>query len=94
MASPARRKGTRREYMSMRVLERLGYRCIRSAASLGCWDIVAIGSHDVLLVQVKSRDWPGTAEVQTLMEFPAPPGVHKMIHRWRDHQRLPDVKEV
>ena len=40
------------------VLEAAGYRCTRSAASLGEWDIVAIGSRDVALIQVKTRDWP------------------------------------
>ena len=69
----AKRKGTRNEHKSIKVLEAAGYRCMRSAASLGEWDIVAIGSRDVVLCQVKTRDWPGTVEMETLREFPAPP---------------------
>ena len=90
----AKRKGTRNEHRSMAVLEACGYRCTRSAASLGAWDIIGIGSRDVVLCQVKTRDWPGTVEMETLREFIVPPGCRKLVHRWRHRQRLPDVKEL
>ena len=84
-----KRKGTRNEHRSMAVLEAAGYRCTRSAASLGEWDIVAINSRDVVLVQVKTRDWPGSVEMEQLREFPVPPNCRKIVHRWRHRQRLP-----
>lgn len=87
-------KGTRNEHRSMAVLEAAGYRCTRSAASLGEWDLVAIGRTDVVLVQVKTRDWPGAMERRILEDFAVPSMVRKLIHRWRDRQRLPDVQEV
>jgi hypothetical protein len=90
----AKRKGTRNEHRSARLLEAAGYAVTRAAASLGAWDLVAIGSTDIVLVQVKTRDWPGTVESETLELSPVPPGARKLIHRWRDHQRLPDVKEL
>lgn len=90
----AKRKGTAREHRSIVLLEAAGYRCTRAAASLGAWDIIGIGSTDVVLCQVKSRDWPGTAEMETLRDFPCPPFCRKLIHRWRDRQRLPDMKEI
>lgn len=90
----AKAKGTKREHKSMALFEALGYRCTRAAASLGAWDFVGIGSTDVVLVQVKSRDWPGAAEMETLRDFCCPPNCRKFIHRWRDRQRLPDVKEL
>jgi hypothetical protein len=90
----AKRKGTFREHRSIALLEAAGYRCTRAAASLGAWDIIGIGSTDIVLCQVKSRDWPGTAEMETLKDFPAPPQCKKLIHRWRDRQRTPDVREV
>ena len=90
----AKRKGTRNEHKSIKVLEAAGYRCMRSAASLGEWDIVAIGSRDVVLCQVKTRDWQGTVEMETLREFPVPPNCRKLVHRWRKRQRLPDTKEL
>lgn len=89
-----KRKGTRNEHRSMQLLEAAGYQCTRAAASLGAWDLIGIGSTDVVLVQVKSRDWPGAAEMETLKDFPSPSNARKLIHRWRDRQRLPDVKEI
>jgi CheY-like chemotaxis protein len=89
-----KRKGARNERRSIALLEALGYRCTRAAASLGAWDIIGVGSVDVVLVQVKTRDWPGIGETQRLREFPAAPNVRKLIHRWRDGQRRPDVKEI
>jgi Holliday junction resolvase len=90
----AKAKGTRNEHRSIRLLEAAGYACTRAAASLGAFDIIGIGSKDVVLVQVKTRDWPGAVETETLREFPVPPNARKLVHRWRDRERLPDVKEV
>jgi hypothetical protein len=90
----AKAKGTRNEYRSMTLLEAIGYRCTRATASLGVWDIIGIGSTDIVLVQVKTRDWPGVAEMETLSLFPCPGNVRKLVHRWRDRQRVPDLKEV
>lgn len=78
----------------MRLLETAGYNCTRAAASLGAWDIVGIGSADVVSVQVKTRDWPRTEEMETLRLFACPGNCRKLVHRWRDRQRLPDVREV
>ena len=87
-------KGNRNEHRSIAILEAAGYRCTRSAASLGEWDIVGIGSTDVVLVQVKSNDWPGSVEMETLSLYSVPPNARKPVHRWRDRQRLPDVREL
>jgi len=90
----AKAKGNRNEHRSIALLEAAGYRCTRSAGSLGEWDIIGIGSTDVVLCQVKTRDWPGAAEMEALKLFPAPANCRKLVHRWRDHQRLPDVREI
>ncbi|MGB9072738.1 MAG: hypothetical protein WCC22_08700 [Terriglobales bacterium] len=90
----AKRKGSRNEHRSIAILEAAGYACCRSAASLGCWDAIGIGSTDIVLVQVKTRDWPGSVEMETLRAFAAPANARKLVHRWRDRQRLPDVKEL
>jgi Holliday junction resolvase-like predicted endonuclease len=89
-----KKKGNRNEHRSMAILESAGYACCRSAASLGAFDIIGIGFNDIVLCQVKTRDWPGAAETETIRVFPAPANCRKLIHRWRDRQRLPDVKEV
>ena len=90
----AKAKGTRNERRSIALLEAAGYRCTRAAASLGDWDIIGIGSTDIVLCQVKTRDWPGSAEIETLRLFPAPANARKLLHRWRDRQQFPDVRKV
>jgi Holliday junction resolvase len=90
----AKRKGSKQEHRSIKLLESMGYACTRAAASLGVFDIVAISPVDVILVQVKSNRWPDSAEMEQMKLFRAPPNCRKMIHRYRDRVRLPDVKEL
>ena len=90
----AKAKGTRNEHRSRAILEVAGYRVTRAAGSLGEWDLIAVGSQDIVLCQVKSRDWPGEIERRALAEFPVPPNARKILHRWRDRQRQPDVLEL
>ena len=87
-------KGRRNEHRSRRLLEAAGYTVTRAAGSLGVWDLVAIGSTDIALCQVKSNAWPGAAEMEALKAFPAPPNARKLVHRWRDRQQTPDVREL
>lgn len=87
-------KGTRNEHRSMALLEAAGYKCCRSAASLGAWDIIGIGATDVVLCQTKSNEWPRAAEMEILENFLVPPNCRKLVHRWRDRQRMPDVREL
>ena len=47
-------KGAKAERRTMQVLERAGYVCTRAGASLGVVDVIAVGPHDVRLIQVKS----------------------------------------
>jgi len=90
----AKAKGSRNERRSMRILEAAGYACTRAAASLGTFDVIGIGATDVVLVQVKTCDFPDAAEMEALRMFPCPPNYRKLIHRWRDRRRRPDVEEV
>lgn len=89
-----KRKGNRSEYKSIALLESLGYKCTRAAASLGVFDVIAIGEKDILLCQVKTNRWPGAQETDAIRGFRAPAGVKKVIHRWRDRQQQPDIREV
>lgn len=89
-----KRKGTRNERRSIQILEASGYRCTRSSASLGVFDVIAIGSTDVILCQVKTRDWPGSVEMENIKLFPAPSNARKLVHRWRHGASIPDVREV
>jgi Holliday junction resolvase len=90
----AKRKGNRNEHRSIALLEAAGYACTRAAASLGVFDIVGIGPSDVVLVQTKSNDWPRAVEMEAIRNFPCPAICKKLIRRWRDRQRLPDIRIV
>jgi Holliday junction resolvase len=90
----AKAKGTRNEHRTMQLLEATGYACTRAAASLGAWDVIGIGTADIVLVQVKTRDWPSSEEMEQLRIFRAPTNARKLIHRWRDRCQLPDVREL
>lgn len=90
----AKAKGARNEHKSIAILEAAGYRCTRAAASLGVFDIVAVGATDIILCQVKTRDWPGAVEMEAIKSFPAPPNARKLVHRWRDRQATPDVRKI
>jgi hypothetical protein len=84
----------RNEHRSIRLLEAAGCRCIRAVASLGAWDVAGIGRAGIVLLQVKTRDWPGTVEIEVLKRFAAPTNCHKVMHRWRGRQILPDMKDL
>jgi len=90
----SKRKGSRNEHRSMQLLEASGYACTRAAASLGAFDIIGISANDVVAVQVKSNRWPEGDEMETLRGFRVPANCRKLIHVWKDWQRLPMVKEL
>jgi hypothetical protein len=48
----------------------------------------------VVLVQVKTRDWPGAEEIETLQAFRCSANCRRLVHRWQDRQRSPDVREI
>ena len=87
-------RGSKQEHRSIQLLEAAGYACTRAAVSLGVFDIVGVSPTDVVLVQVKSRDWPGSVEMETIRNFLCPPLCKKLIHRYRDRVRVPDVRMV
>jgi Holliday junction resolvase len=90
----AKAKGARNERRTIRLLEAAGYACMKAGGSLGVFDVIAIGPIDIVLVQVKSNAWPGSVEMEALRLFRAPPNARKLVHRWRDRQRSPDLREL
>ncbi len=90
----AKRKGTRNEHRSRRLLETAGYCVTRAAGSLGAWDLVGIGPTDVVLLQVKSNRSPSPAERETLAAFACPSNCKRLVHVWHDRQRWPEVREL
>lgn len=87
-------KGRRAEHRSRILLEASGYAVLRSAASKGPFDLIGIGSTDLVLVQVKVNRPPAPAEREALSLFVCPPNCKRLIHVWRDRRRLPEVKEL
>lgn len=87
-------KGNRQEHRTMALLEAAGYACTRAAASLGVFDVIGIGTTDVVLVQVKSNRWPRSVEMEAIRLFPCGPFARKLVHVWDDGKRMPRVKEI
>lgn len=89
----SKRKGTRNEHRSGKLLEAAGYRVTRAAASLGEFDLIGISSFDIVLLQVKSNRNASPAEREAMRMFAAPSCARKLIHIWHDRQRIPEVRE-
>lgn len=87
-------RGRRAEYRSAALLEALGYDVTRSAGSKGLFDLIAVSSCDVLLVQVKRGRPPSPAEREALADFRVPANCRKLVHLWRPRLRLPIVAEL
>lgn len=85
-------KGTRLEHKTMKVLESLGYKCCRSAASLGEWDVIAVGAKRVRLVQVKANRRPGSIEMKALNSFVAPVNCSREVWIWKDRRKEPIIE--
>jgi len=94
MGALSKRKGTRIEHKVITWLEAQGYRVVRAAGSLGAFDLVAVRSLDMVLVQAKSNRWPGTVELERLREWPIPTNCRRMVVRWRDRKPEPDILEL
>jgi len=88
------RKGSSNEQRSKRWLEAAGYVATRAAASKGPFDLIGLRGDSVALCQVKSSRWPSPAERAALAAVEVPAVCRKIVHRWRDRQREPDVMEL
>lgn len=89
-----KRKGARGELKAKRVLEAQGYTVIKAGGSLGCFDLVALGPVDVVLVQVKCNGYVSRTEREAMQAAVLPPNAHREIWRWLDHKREPLVERL
>ncbi len=85
-------RGRAKEYRVMRALEKLGYRCLRSAGSHGAWDVVAIGPRDTRLIQVKLNCKPTPDEEREIRSFIVSSGVSKELWIFRTGVRAPEIQ--
>jgi Holliday junction resolvase len=91
----SKRKGTRAEHRAMRILEAAGYLVIRAGASLGPFDLVALGAKDIRCVQVKAggaRLSGVEREAIRVLELPAI--VSRECWRFPDYARAPLIERL
>jgi hypothetical protein len=91
-----KRKGNRLEQKTIAKLSAAGYLCIRSAGSLGLFDVVAINPLGIRCIQVKANDWPRPEEREGLRmaAMGLPPNAQIECWRWNDGAREPIIKRL
>jgi Holliday junction resolvase len=91
----AKGKGTRAEHRAMRLLEAAGYVCTRASASLGLFDVIAIGPVDIRLIQVKSGcKYLSGVEREQIVALAVPANVSRECWRFPDRARQPIIERL
>jgi hypothetical protein len=87
-------KGTRLERKTFKMLQSAGYQCIRSAASLGAFDIIAMNPLGIRCIQIKANAWPGPLERESLQAAAKslPTNARIECWRWNDRARAPLIR--
>lgn len=83
------RRGATTEYRIMKQLEEEGYTCTRSSGSHGMWDIVAINSKEVKLIQakrVKKGKYYKDESLDPFIALEVPVGISKELWVWVDRK--------
>ena len=80
----AKAKGSRAERRAIAILEAAGYVCTRAGASLGLFDVVAIGPHDVRCIQVKANEYLSALEREQIQALTVPSNVTREYWRFVD----------
>jgi hypothetical protein len=79
----------------MRILEAAGYHVTRAAGSLGMFDVVAINSQGMRLIQVKTNRDASPVERETIALFDGlPQNATKEVWIFRDYAREPLIKTI
>ena len=79
----------------MRILEAAGYICTRAGASLGLFDVIAVGPHDVRLLQVKAGSKHLSAvEREAIAGLSVPANVSREVWRFPDRCRTPHIERI
>ena len=79
----------------MRILEGSGYCCTRSSASLGHFDVVAVGPVDVRLIQVKAgTTYLSGVEREAIKALVVPGNVSKECWRFPARAREPLIERL
>lgn len=93
MLKNAKAKGARAEHRAMRLLEAVGYACVRAGGSLGMFDVIALGATDIKCLQVKSGTrYCSAIERELMRECQLPPNATREIWRFPDRCRTPLIE--
>jgi len=88
-------KGARGERRAIRLLEGWGYICTRAGGSLGVFDVVAIGAHDVRCIQVKcGGEYLSAIERAQMQKLTVPPNVSRECWRFPDRCTAPVIERL
>jgi hypothetical protein len=97
----AKAKGNRNEYKSRDMYIERGFEVQRAAGSLGMFDLIALSTYVIHLVQVKSNHLPSPAERKLIENHHLILGSNPkdaeaiyymaVIHVWKDHARQPII---
>ena len=95
MLKNAKAKGARAEHRAIRILEAAGYSCTKAAGSLGMFDVIALGPHDIRCLQVKSgTTYCSRIEREMMRECVLPSNVTREIWRFPDRCKDPLIERI
>jgi len=83
-------KGAKQERRCKKQLEDIGYMVIKSGASLGLFDLIALGKKQCRLIQVKSN-YANPATKEALELFDAPTYCTKELWIYKDRIKKPII---
>lgn len=88
-------KGSRAERKTMRMLEHAGYCVTRAGGSLGLFDVIAIGPHDVKVIQVKcGGQYLSGVEREQIQALTVPANVSRECWIFRDRAKAPLIERL
>lgn len=88
-------KGARAERRCIRILEAAGYRCTHAAASLGLFDVIALGPDAVRLIQVKAGgEYLSAVEREQIQLLLVPKAVSKECWRFPQRAKTPLIERL
>lgn len=91
----AKAKGSRAERRAMHILEAAGYLCTKAGGSLGLFDVIAIGPHDVRCLQVKSGGaYLSGIEREQIQQLLVPAMCSKESWRFPDRAKDPLIERL
>lgn len=95
MVKNCKAKGSRNERKARDLLYEWGaHAVVKAGASLGVFDLLAIFPGELVCVQVKSNRWAGSKELAAIKAFPRLSYLRKLVFRYRDGSKEPDIKEI